>query len=101
MDTTAIIALALLVVLALGFFLTFTQRGKLLLKGLGFQLELEGSNDPAASAPGVKGRDITAETGSVNAKDKTGRGVDVEGVKAYKNVNLTSEDSGGSPNPKG
>jgi hypothetical protein len=60
--------------LALGFFLIFRRRGKVKLKGpLGARIELEGSNDPAAQAPGVTARDIQAETGSVIAKDKSCR----------------------------
>ena len=106
MDTTAVIVLALLVILALGFFLIFRRRGKVNLKGpLGTAIELEGSNDPAVPAPGVKARDITAETGSVSAKDKSGRGVDVARIMAHKNVTLTNEapggSSGGTPDPKG
>jgi hypothetical protein len=101
MDTTAVIILALLIVLALGFFLVFRRRGRVGLSGpLGTRLELQGSNDPPAPTPGVRARDIESATGSVSARDKSGRGGDVAQVRAHKNVSLSNEAPGGSSGPK-
>ena len=102
MDTTEVIVLALIVVLALGFFLIFRRRGKIDLKGpFDSHLKLEGSNDPAAPAQRIRARNVQTETGSISVKEKTGGGVDVEGMNAHKNVTLTSEYPGGSTDPKG
>ena len=64
------------------------------------RLEMNGSNVPAPSEPGVRAEDITAEKGGLTAHDESGRGVDVKKVRTQKDVNLTNAPSPGGQAPK-
>jgi len=92
--TLVIIIFALIVTAA---FLVFRQRGRVNIKGpMGTGLELDASNDPPPSQPGVEGKRIKTK-GGVRADDHTGRGATLEDVDAGDDVLLSSSPP---PGPK-
>jgi hypothetical protein len=95
--TAALIGLGILALVFIAFFAVFRNKGKGKIKGpFGMGLEVEGSNEPASQS-GVKIKDANAGE-NVRAKDSTGRGVDLEKIKAKGDIEATS--SSGDPPPK-
>jgi len=100
-NVAALLAVGLLALVAIGFFVVFRRRGRIEVHGpFGTKLKAEGSNEPAAPAPAVRGKDIVSEAGNVTAQDKTGRGVETEKVRAKQDVRLSSEPPPGERPPK-
>ena len=92
-----LIALGILAIVFIVFFLIFRSKGKGKIKGpWGMGIEVEGSNEPV-SKPGVKIKGAEAG-GNVRATDATGRGVDIEDIKAEGDIDVSS--SPGAPPPK-
>jgi hypothetical protein len=94
MDTTILIIIVVLALVAVGALFVFRRRGRIDISGP-FQtsLKIDGENesiDPLSSAPGVRGRKIRSNAGGVSMEDETGRGVDAEEVTAHQDVSLTS-----------
>ena len=99
MDTTAIVILAIIALVVVGSFFVYRRRTSVDIKGpLGTGLKLNASDEATPGPPGVKMEDVESRKGGVLAEDKTGRGVDMKGVKADQDVLATSE--GESPDPK-
>jgi len=95
--TATLIGLGILALAFIAFFYVFRHKGKGEISGpLGLKLKVEGSNEPA-SQPGVNIKDAEAG-GNLRARDTTGRGVDLEKVKAKGDIEATS--SGGDLPPK-
>jgi hypothetical protein len=87
MDTTVVLVIIVLALVAIAAFVVFQHRAKVNLTGpFGTSLSVDGSNDPK---PAVKisnadaGRDI-------KATDKTGRGAEIDQAKARGSITATS-----------
>lgn len=86
---------------AVAFFMVFRHRGKLKAQGpFNTRLELDGSNEPAPPAPGVRAEDLSSKEGGLTAHDESGRGVDVKRVQTKTDINLTTGSPEGRPPPK-
>lgn len=102
MDTnvTSIIIVGILAVIALVAFFFFRQRTTVEVKGpLGTGLKVDASNQPAPSAPGVKGETIKSRKGGLTAHDETGHGVEVKDVDVEKDVDLKNLAAPKAPPP--
>lgn len=96
-NTAIILVVALLALVAIGFFAVFRRRGKLKMQGpFNTSLEMQGSNESGSQPTGVKGEDLISEEGGLNAHDKTGQGVDIKRAHTKKDINLITE-SGSHP----
>jgi hypothetical protein len=97
MDTTTaiVVVIALFVVVAVVSFFLFRGSTKTRITGpWNTKVEIEGSNPvPAPHVPGVRAQDIRSHSGSVRARDETGRGVDAAGIDAHADVDLSSTPS--------
>ena len=103
MDTnTAIVLVVVLVaVIAIVFLFVFRTKGKMSMRGpFNTRLEMNGSNAPAPSEPGVRAEDVTSEKGGLTARDEGGQGVHVKKVRTQKDVNLTNAPPPGGQAPK-
>jgi hypothetical protein len=89
-----IVYLALGVVVAvvlIVFIRTFRRHARVKVEGPGgSRLELDGSNEQTKASPGVLIKDAVSTTGGITANDHTNRGAVLIGVKADKDINVSS-----------
>ncbi len=99
MDTTTVtIVIALFALIVVASFFVFRQRGKVKIKGpLGTGLELDASNDPPPSRPGIEAANIKSRKGGLVADDQTGHGVKTTDVDVEDDVLLSSSDPKANP----
>ncbi len=97
MDPTAVVNIAIIAILAciiIAVLLVFRKRGKFEIKGpLGTGLNIDASNDPAPSTPGVKVENATSRSGGLLAEDYTGRGAEVKNVETKDDILVSSTPS--------
>jgi uncharacterized protein YxeA len=99
-NNTKIVITVLAATLVIVFLLLFKKQVTVDLDAPFVHLKLAGSNDNG-SATGVKGEDLKAEKGNINAHNKTGTGVEVKRAEAGDSITLTNEaPPGGSGSPK-
>ena len=90
MENGYYIAIAAVLVAIAGFWI-FRRRARLRIKGPGgASFDFSGSNEPSAPVPGVRMKDVTSQKGAIIAADQTGRGVEMDEVKAQKDILATS-----------
>jgi hypothetical protein len=90
-STAVVIIVALFAVIAIAAFAVFRRRGKVSIKApFGTGLELEASNEPTPSPPGVRVKDAKSRAGGLVAEDSTGRGAEVEGVEVQDDILVSS-----------
>jgi hypothetical protein len=97
--TATVLIIGLLALVGVGFFWIFRRRGKVSISALSTRLEVEGSNEPGAPAPGIHGEELKAG-GNIKAIDKTGRGVKVVKAEAQGDIGLTNQPPVGGSDPK-
>lgn len=91
MDTTSIIIVAILALIAVAGFLVYRRRGKVEINGpLGIGLKLDASNEQSAPSPAVKVDGVKSKAGGLVAEDNTGRGVDVKNVEVKDDILVSS-----------
>jgi hypothetical protein len=97
--TVIVIVLAILALVFIAFFAVFRNKGKGKIKGpFGMGIQVEGVNDPPP-ATGVRIKDAQAG-GDILADNKGAGGVDLEKVKAARNITATNAPSQGQSPPK-
>ena len=96
--TATVLILALLALVVIGFFAVFRRRGKASIHVGGTRLEVEGSNEPGAPAPGVHGKKLKAG-GHIKGTDDTGRGVKVVQAEATGDITLANKAPAGGRDP--
>ena len=101
MDTTSIIIMATLALIAVAGFLVFRKRGKVEVKGpLGIEFKLDASNEQSAPSPAVKIDGAKSKAGRLVAEDNTGRGVDVKNVDVKDDILVSSTPSKNGTQPQ-
>ena len=90
MDTTMVLVIIALALVAVAAIVVFQRRAKVDIKGpFGTGVSVNGSNDPK---PAVK--ISNAEAGrDIQATDKTGRGAEIDQAKAKGSITATSENA--------
>lgn len=88
-NTTLIVILIVLVVVAVLAVFRFRQRTTVHIKGpFGTGLDVEGSNETPASAPGVSLQDIKSRKGGLRLDDETGDSLSAKGIEVEKDVDF-------------
>ena len=95
MDTTTIVIIAILACIVVAAFLVYRSRARVSLKGpLGTGLEIDASNQPAATPTppqvGVHVEDAKSTGGGILAQDQTGKGTLVRRVEVQDDIIATS-----------
>ena len=102
MSTTvaAVLAVALLVLAVIAFFLVFRGRGNAEITGpFGTSVKMKGENlKPTGPAPGARIEDAQAE-GCIKAEDRLGRGAEIKKARAGGDI-IASSSGGEPPSPK-
>jgi hypothetical protein len=101
MDKTiaTVIVMGILALVFVAFFVVFRGKGKGKIKGLfGTGIEVEGANDPRP-ATGVRIKDAQAG-GNILADNKGAGGVDLEKVKAARDITARNSPNQVEPPPK-
>ena len=95
--TATVLILVVLALVAVAFFAAFRRRAKVLIQSGDNRLELDGSNDPPATTPGVEASQLKAG-GDIEGLDQSGRGVKVDDAQAKGSIRLENR-SPGDPDP--
>jgi hypothetical protein len=78
--------------------LFFRQRIKAKIKGpAGLSLEVDGTNAPPSSTPGVRVEAVTSRRGGLVAEDATGRGAEVKKADVEQDIRVSSTPPKGDP----
>ena len=102
MDTSTAVSVvvALFALVVVGGFLVFRSRSRVDIKTPFGSLNVEQSNEPPATQPGVVVEDAISRGGGVLAEDRTGKGAAVRRVEAQGDVLASSERPEDRPDPK-
>jgi len=104
MDTVTFFIVAIIAVFAcivIAAFLVFRKRGKVDIRGpIGTGLKIDVSNESSPPTPAVMVQSVVSKGGGVNISDQTGRGADVRGVEAQRDVSISSAPPAKDLNPK-
>ena len=89
--TMIVIVIVLFVLAVIAAFQVYRRRARVRIKGpVGTTLEIDASNEPVQSTPGVKVTEAKSRSGGLTATDKTGRGVEVARVEVERDIAVTS-----------